>query len=125
VPDSAPLAAVIPLDETEDLGAAASIRFHRHITRANPASRTNLAPQRQRRLILSLPAPDGRLAGATYRAIAEALFGLARVSAESWKTASLRDSTIRLVRYGTKLMTGGYRRGRLAGTSLDKVDPPG
>jgi hypothetical protein len=46
----------------------------------------------------------------------EALFGSVRVfSAESWKAASLRDSTIRLVRYSMKLLTGGYRdllRGR-------------
>jgi hypothetical protein len=58
----------------------------------------------------------GERRGATYRAIAEALFGPVRVSAESWKTASVRDNAIRLVRNGTKLMTGGYRdllRGRL------------
>jgi hypothetical protein len=114
--EDTPLAALIPLDETADLRAAASIRFYRHITRADTASGPKLTPQRQRRLILSLRALDGRLAGATYRAIAEALFGPVRVSAESWKTASVRGRTIRLVRNGTKLMTCGYRdllRGRL------------
>jgi hypothetical protein len=51
----------------------------------------------------------------TYRAIAEAFFGSVRASAKPWKTASVRDITICLVRNGRKLMTGGYRdllRGR-------------
>src|SRR6266851_5019489 len=60
--EDTPLAAVIPLDETADLRAAASIRLHRHITRANAASGPYLPPQRQRRLILSLSALDRRLA---------------------------------------------------------------
>ncbi|MGO8918190.1 MAG: DUF2285 domain-containing protein [Stellaceae bacterium] len=113
--EGTPLAAIIPLDETADLRAAASTRFHRHITRAGTAAGPHLTRQRKRRLTLSLRALDGRLAGATYRTIAEALFGSARATAEPWKTASLRDNTIRLVRTGSKLMAGGYRdllRGR-------------
>ena len=58
---------------------------------------------------LALRALDGRLAGETYRAIAQALFGAARVPAgPGWKTHDLRDRTIRLARAGLKLMQGGY-----------------
>jgi hypothetical protein len=59
--------------------------------------------------VLALRALDGHLAGATYREIAEVLFGTARVpSGSSWKTHDLRGRTIRLVRMGLKLMRGGY-----------------
>ncbi len=111
----APLAAILPLDETADLRAAASLRFHRHVTCAGTAAGPHLTQQRQRRVTLSLRALDGRIAGATYRTIAEALFGSARAASEPWKTASLRDNTIRLVRTGRNLMAGGYHdllRGR-------------
>jgi hypothetical protein len=64
--------------------------------------------QRQQ-LVLALRALDGHLAGATYREIAEVLFGTAHVpTGSSWKTHDLRGRTIRLVRTGLKLMRGGY-----------------
>ena len=47
--------------------------------------------------------------GASYRVIAEAFFGHRRVAAEPWKTASLRDTVIRLARTGSAMMRGGYR----------------
>lgn len=50
------------------------------------------------------------MAGASYRDIAESLFGSQRVGEEPWKTSPLRDSTIRLVRGGVALMRGGYRK---------------
>jgi len=43
---------------------------------------------------------DGHLAEASYRDIAEVLFGTRRIERETWKTSSLRDRTIRLVRGG-------------------------
>jgi hypothetical protein len=49
------------------------------------------------------------MAGASYRTIAEVLFGKARVEAEPWKTASLRDTVIRLARTAFCLKRGGYR----------------
>jgi hypothetical protein len=59
--------------------------------------------------VLTLRALDGRLAGETYRGIARALFGAARVPAgPAWKTHDVRDRTIRLVRTGVDLMQGGY-----------------
>jgi hypothetical protein len=59
---------------------------------------------------LALRALDGRLAEASYRAIAGVLFGAARVPERGWKTHDLRDRTARLVRLGVAMMQGGYRR---------------
>lgn len=57
-----------------------------------------------------LRALDGHLAKASYRAIAQQLFGHERLNREPWKTSSLRAMTIRLVRGGIGLMRGGYRK---------------
>jgi len=38
------------------------------------------------------------------------LFGARRVEGEMWKTSSLRDRTIRLVKGGLVLMQAGYRK---------------
>jgi len=69
-----------------------------------------LTRQRRDRLVLMVRALDGHLAEASYREIAEALFGTRRVERDTWKTSSLRDRTIRLVRGGIDLMRAGYRR---------------
>ncbi|MPZ36421.1 MAG: DUF2285 domain-containing protein [Rhodospirillales bacterium] len=65
---------------------------------------------RSRRLRHVLQALDGFLAGATYREIAVALFGEARVLAD-WSDARrhLFDQVRRAVRRGRYLMNGGYR----------------
>ena len=65
---------------------------------------------RLERLKMALRALDLRLAGATYRSIAEALFGTLPADAPPWKTAAIRDTVIRLVRTGLRMMRGGYRR---------------
>ncbi|HLG89132.1 MAG TPA: DUF2285 domain-containing protein [Alphaproteobacteria bacterium] len=66
----------------------------------------HVALRRQR----ALRALDGRLAGASYRVIAIALFGEAEAPrGAAWKTCSARDSVIRLVAYGKRLMRGQYR----------------
>jgi hypothetical protein len=57
-----------------------------------------------------LRALDGHLSEASYREIAEVLFGIRRLEREAWKTSSLRDQTIRLVKGGVVLMRAGYRR---------------
>lgn len=56
-----------------------------------------------------LQAVDGHTEGATYREIAEAIFGAARVDETPWKTSALRDATIDLVKDGLALIAGGYR----------------
>ncbi|MCQ4189416.1 DUF2285 domain-containing protein [Methylocystis sp. NLS-7] len=57
-----------------------------------------------------LRALDGHLANASYRDIAQQLFGQERLTREPWKTSSLRAMTIRLVKGGIALMRGGYRK---------------
>jgi len=105
---AAPLAAAIPLDDTAPHRTDAFGRFWRFLK--HPSRRVRADGRRRLdRLIAALRVLDGRMAGASYRAIAEVLFGEARVAAEPWKTASIRDTVIRLARTGFSLQRGGYR----------------
>lgn len=103
-----PLAAVILLDELTPHRAEAVLRLWR-LLRDKPPLRAEHPPD-PRRVFSLLRALDGHLGGASYRKIAERLFCKARVAADPWKTSSLRDATIRLVRGGVTLMRGGYRK---------------
>lgn len=85
-------------------------RFWRAQTTPSAPPDPRLTPGRRRRLGQMLRAVDARHDGASYREIAEALFGQARVADEPWKTSPLRDGAIRLVRDGQALVDGGYRR---------------
>jgi len=93
-----PMAALIPLDATAPQRTDAALRFWRFIAHGRP--RTPPAPLRK---------GERLIAGASYRAIAEALFDPSRLASEPWKTASLRDTVIRLVRTGIATMRGDYR----------------
>lgn len=108
-----PLAVIIPLDDDLPMRAEAALRLWARIAggAANHA-RDPLALTRQRRdrLVLMLRALDGHLAEASYREIAGILFGASRLEREAWKTSSLRDRTIRLVKGGLTLMHAGYRK---------------
>ena len=102
------VAAVIPLDASASQRMDATLRFWRFA--AHGRSRTS--PSRVRRvdrLVAAMRALDARMAGASYRAIAEVLFDPHRVASEPWKTASLRDTVIRLARTGFAMMRGDYR----------------
>jgi hypothetical protein len=105
-----PAAVVIPLDADFAVRTDAALRLWRVATsrpRSSPPDR--LTRQRRHRLGLTLRALDGRLAGETYRVIAQTMFGRARIPAgPGWKTHELRDRTIRLARAGLELMRGGY-----------------
>jgi hypothetical protein len=101
-----PLAAIIPIDKLTPGRIAATQRFLRHLKR----QRLPAEPKRSPRVVNTLRALDGHMSGASYRVIAECIFGRSRVSAEPWKTSSIRDATIRLVRSGVDLMRGGYRK---------------
>lgn len=69
-----------------------------------------LSKQRRERLSAAIRALDAQDAGASYRVIAEVLFGKKRVPDRAWKTHDLRNRTIRLVQGGLALMRGGYRK---------------
>lgn len=74
-----------------------------------PAIRdTRITTQQRRRLRLMLQAADGRDHGASYREIANAIYGETRVSADSWKTSALRDTVIGLVESAITMIGGGY-----------------
>jgi hypothetical protein len=55
-----------------------------------------------------LRALDGHLARASYREIADALFGPEAAARYVWKTSSIRGQTIRLVTDAVRTMKGGY-----------------
>lgn len=75
-----------------------------------PLIRTPKSSLQTKRLQNALLALDAREAGASHREIAEALFGVRRVSEEHWKTSSLRQNVVRLCRLGEEMMTDGYSK---------------
>ena len=101
------VAFVLPFDELFDERIEIARRLHRLLVRRRAPTAT-LTAYRRRRLKLALRALDGSLAGADYRAIAEALFGERVPKGAEFRDASLRAQAIRLVRYGVRLMRGGY-----------------
>lgn len=103
------LAAVIPLDAMTAARAGAVVRFWEAQARGSSGPRGSRT-RRLKRLIMVLQALDARLDGASYREIAEVVFGPRRVADEAWKTSSLRDAVIRIARTGVALMRGGYRK---------------
>jgi hypothetical protein len=116
-PADQPLAAVLPLNDDLPIRATAALRLWARMAEQPNRQEEPLALTRQRRdrLVLMVRALDGYLAEASYREIAQALFGTRRIERDTWKTSSLRDRTIRLVRGGIHLMRAGYRtllRGR-------------
>ena len=108
-----PLVLALPLDDDLPIRVKAALRLWARIVRlrGNPGtSPLALTRQRHDRLMLMLRALDGHLADASYREIAQVLIGARRLEHEPWKTSSLRDMTIRLVRGGRSLMQAGYRK---------------
>jgi hypothetical protein len=102
---------VLPLDQLFDIRTAAVLRLWRSLSGRSPGRNpAELPAVRRDRLILALRALDGRLEKASYRDIAEVLFGADRMPERGWKTHDLRDRTIRLALLGHAMMQGGYRR---------------
>lgn len=104
-----PLAALIPMDESGPDRIAALLRLSQLLWDRTPIADTRLTAQRRRRLRRILQAVDGHMDGATYREIANAMYGPSRVASDAWKTSALRDSIIALVKDGRALVDGGYR----------------
>lgn len=106
--EGASLAAIIKLDKDASRRAEAAMGFLRLANgqRARSDPRRRAVSDRAKNTLRAL---DGHLRGASYRVIAEIVFGPSRAAAEPWKTSSVRDATIRLVRRGVALMRGGYR----------------
>ncbi|MGH7089446.1 MAG: DNA -binding domain-containing protein [Stellaceae bacterium] len=103
--------AVLPLDQLFAVRAATALRLWRGLTGRSPGrDPAELPAARCERLVRARRALDGRLAKASYRDIAQALFGGSRMPDRDWKTHDVRDRTVRLARLGFSLMEGGYRR---------------
>jgi hypothetical protein len=104
-------AAELPLDRDFDARAHAAARLWRAMNGRAPGPPFHRLPkQRRERLCAALRAVAAYLAGATYRTIAEALFGEKRISDRAWKTHDLRSRIIRLVQSGLAFVRGGYRK---------------
>lgn len=104
-------AAELPLDSGFEARAHAATRLWRAMNgRAPGPAFHRLSKQRRERLCAALRAAAAYFAGATYRSIAEALFGEQHIPDRAWKTHDLRSRTIRLVRSGLALVRGGYRK---------------
>jgi len=107
------LAALLPLDDDFRVRVLSLIRFERRLTgrSSGPLPKAWQITRRHRqRLVLMVRALDGNLSDASYREIAEALFGTEAVTRYAWKTSSIRGQTIRLVKDAIGMMRGGYRQ---------------
>jgi hypothetical protein len=107
------LAGLVVLDDKFALRVAALRRLQRRLAGRSPGPLPRawqLTRRHRRRLILMLRAFDGHLACASYREIADALFGAEAVTRYVWKTSSIRAQTIRLVKDAIRMTKGGYRR---------------
>lgn len=105
-----PVAALVPLG-ADGLDRIDSVtRLWRTFNNQPVSSDRRLTSLQRRRLRLMLQAVDGRMDGASYREIADTIYGTSRVAEDSWKTSALRDSTIDLVKDGLALIAGGYRK---------------
>jgi len=103
-----PAAVVIPLDDNFPMRAEATRCLFAAVAGSAPGRMPDaLTVQQRRRLGLILRCLDGRLAGCSYRTIAEVLFGCAFDGAD-WKSHDQRARTIRLCRRGIDLMNGEY-----------------
>jgi hypothetical protein len=107
------LAGLVVVDDKFALRIAALQRLHRRLTGRSPRplpKAWRITRRHQWRLTLMLRALDGHLDQASYREIAETLFGAEAVDRYAWKTSSIRGQTIRLVKDAIRMMKGGYRK---------------
>ncbi|WP_307273560.1 DUF2285 domain-containing protein [Labrys wisconsinensis] len=101
---------LIPLGDDTLGHIEAATRFWQSLRGRPSVKDTRITKQQRRRLRLMLQATDGREHGASYREIAQAIFGDTRVSADPWKTSPLRDAVIGLVESAAIMIGGGYRQ---------------
>jgi len=102
------LAAVVPIDDDILDRIDALTRLARAWLQRPPLRDTRMTAEQRRRFRLKLRAADGRMNGATYRDIAIAIYGAARIDTDPWKTSPLRDAVIAFAEAGLALIDGGY-----------------
>jgi hypothetical protein len=104
---SGPVLVMLRFDQEFGLRVRAVQALDR-VAKGRGAPKSRLTSAQRLRLARSLVALDGVERRDTYRDIARTVFGDDAVEHEDWRTASVRDATIRLVRTGRRLMRGGY-----------------
>lgn len=102
-----PLVIVLSYDEDFNLRVRA-VDALRRAGQTDEPPRSRFTAEQRSRLARSLFALDGSLRAQSYRDIAAGLFGDENLETDAFKTSSIRDVTIRLVRRGRSLMAGGY-----------------
>ena len=118
---SDPVAAVIPITGSFSAALKGISDLERVLRGEAPGD--DLTAQQRLRLHRALSALDAFQAKATYRQVALEIFGAEAVSRYDWRTSSVRDAAIRLVRMGRALAAGGYLKllapgqGALAGSA--------
>lgn len=103
----APFGVVLPLDAHWFARLEAAVRLRNALF--GIAVVPEITAQRRDRLKRALRTIDGRRHGASYRAVAEALFGKSRVAGEHWKTSALKAQVARLAILGRMMIDRGYR----------------
>lgn len=101
---------VIPVDADGLDRIEAAMRLLCVLMRRSVPPDRRLTDRQRRRARQMLQAIDGRMSGASYRDIAQAIYGAERVGGESWKTSALRDAVMGFVRDARAMIGGGYRR---------------
>lgn len=102
-----PLVVVLSYDSEFNLRVRAIDALRRAETTDTPP-RSRFTSEQRARLARTLFALDASLRAQSYREIATGLFGEDSGAEDDFKTSTLRDVTIRLVRRGKALMAGGY-----------------
>jgi hypothetical protein len=102
-----PLVVLLAFDEDFGLRVRAVEALER-ASSGRAAPRSRLTSAQRLRLAQALGALDGALRNDSYRDITRLLFGEAAAERSDYRTSSVRDVTIRLVRAGRALMAGGY-----------------
>lgn len=104
-----PVAAICPFNGSMARRYEATDRLWRKVHGQSCPRPKRPSPHRRRELTLALRALHGRLAGASHRQVATALFGEDVVPPGSaWKASDIRSRTIRLTNAGLRLSGGGY-----------------
>jgi len=107
--DSRPLGAFVMFDElTPDRLIAIERLWYAMLGKRVPPD-PRLTPQRRHRARLMLRVFDARVAGASYRKIAEQIFPKLKHDAATWDENPVRVSIARLARDGMSYVGGGYR----------------
>lgn len=99
----------LPLDALFELRVHAARRLWRSLNGRSPSAAFRAMPDQLRQFhTFSLRALDARLAGESYRGIAEALLGF-RGDKTDWESDPRKNKARRLVAAGLHMMRGGYR----------------